>query len=145
MSIESIYQIGAAAMQPVADASAAPAQARTFEVAQFAQAWNQAGAAPNAQPAQNVAGDAATANAVQQAQPSEGFRAVVAALNNLNGKATTIEEVAAQFGSGAAEMTPSDMLNLTVRCHEFLFQCELTSNVANRSSDGVQQLFRQQS
>jgi hypothetical protein len=26
-----------------------------------------------------------------------------------------------------------------------VFQAELTSNVANRSSDGVQQLFRQQS
>ncbi len=37
------------------------------------------------------------------------------------------------------------MLNLTVKCHEFMFHAELTSNVANRTSDGVQQLFRQQS
>ena len=31
------------------------------------------------------------------------------------------------------------------RSFEFLFACELTSNVANRSSDGLSQLFRQQS
>jgi hypothetical protein len=43
------------------------------------------------------------------------------------------------------EMTPKEMLLLSVRSHEFLFHCELTSNVANRTSEGVQQLFRQQS
>jgi hypothetical protein len=32
-----------------------------------------------------------------------------------------------------------------MRSHEFLFHCELVANVANRSSDGMQQLFRQQS
>lgn len=42
-------------------------------------------------------------------------------------------------------MLPSEMMTLTIRSHEFLFHCELTSNVANRTSDGVQQLFRQQS
>jgi len=34
---------------------------------------------------------------------------------------------------------------MTMQCHQFLFQSQLTSNVANRTSDGVQQLFRQQS
>ena len=43
------------------------------------------------------------------------------------------------------EMTPSQMLEVTMQCHQFLFQSQLTSNVANRTSDGVQQLFRQQS
>lgn len=32
-----------------------------------------------------------------------------------------------------------------MQAHKFLFQSQLTSNVANRTSDGVQQLFRQQS
>jgi hypothetical protein len=41
-------------------------------------------------------------------------------------------------------MKPGDMLMMTMRAHEFLFHCELTSNVANRSSEGVQQLFREQ-
>lgn len=43
------------------------------------------------------------------------------------------------------DMKPSELMMLTMRSHEFLFHCELVSNVANRSSDGVQQLFRQQS
>ena len=43
------------------------------------------------------------------------------------------------------EMKPSELMMLTMRSHEFLFHCELVANVANRSSDGVQQLFRQQS
>jgi len=42
-------------------------------------------------------------------------------------------------------MMPSEMMTLTIRSHEFLFHCELTANVANRTSDGIQQLFRQQS
>ena len=32
----------------------------------------------------------------------------------------------------------------TLRTHEFVFRCQLTATVANRSGDGVQQLFRQQ-
>jgi hypothetical protein len=36
------------------------------------------------------------------------------------------------------------MVMLTVKCHEFLFHSQLTANVANRASDGLQQLFRQQ-
>lgn len=43
------------------------------------------------------------------------------------------------------ELKPSELMMLTMRSHEFLFHCELVSNVANRSSDGMQQLFRQQS
>jgi hypothetical protein len=42
-------------------------------------------------------------------------------------------------------MTPADMLAMTTQAYEFLFHCELTSNVANRTSEGVQQLFQQQS
>ena len=33
---------------------------------------------------------------------------------------------------------------MTVKAHEFMFHCQLTANVANRTSDGLQQLFRQQ-
>ena len=43
------------------------------------------------------------------------------------------------------ELTPGELVNLTVRCQEFMFHCQLTSNIANRTSDGLQQLFRQQS
>jgi hypothetical protein len=43
------------------------------------------------------------------------------------------------------DATPADIVHLTMRCHEYLFRCELTSNVANRCSDDISQLFRQQS
>ncbi|MGI9286950.1 MAG: hypothetical protein ACR2P1_16310 [Pseudomonadales bacterium] len=57
---------------------------------------------------------------------------------------------AAELGQQASlaqgkELKPSELMMLTMRSHEFMFHCELVSNVANRSSDGMQQLFRQQS
>jgi hypothetical protein len=41
-------------------------------------------------------------------------------------------------------MSPADMVMLTMRVQEFSFHCQLTSNIANRTADGLQQLFRQQ-
>lgn len=75
---------------------------------------------------------------------SEGFRAVLNSLNALNGRVDQLGSTS-RTATSNGDMTAGDMLMLTVRCHEFLFHCELTSNVANRTSDGVQQLFRQQS
>ena len=72
----------------------------------------------------------------------------------LKGMLQTMEKVNAQAGdlaqhARAAEaagnsLTPGEMIMMTVRCHAFLFNCQLTSNIANRTSDGLQQLFRQQ-
>lgn len=75
----------------------------------------------------------------------DGAHPIMEALQKLNGRADSIKELTARFAAEGAEMTPSDMLQVTVRAHELLFHCELTSNVANRTSDGIQQLFRQQS
>ncbi len=47
--------------------------------------------------------------------------------------------------SSGAQVTPGEMVMLSMRCDEFLFHCELTSNAASRSSDGLQELFREQS
>ncbi|MFK7888046.1 MAG: hypothetical protein AB8G16_14395 [Gammaproteobacteria bacterium] len=85
----------------------------------------------------------ATPEAVTPAE-SEGLRAVFSTLDTLNGRAQTLEQKSSVFTSGDRDMSPGDMLMLTVESHEFLFHCELTANVANRTSDGVQQLFRQQ-
>lgn len=75
---------------------------------------------------------------------SPALRAVVDPLNRINSDALKLaEETGLMAGDG--ELTPGQMVMLTVRCHEFLFHCEMTSNVANRTSDGFQQLFRQQS
>ena len=75
---------------------------------------------------------------------SPAMKAVMDPLNRVNQDAVKLAEDMTQM-AGAGELSPGQMIMLTVRCHEFLFHCEMTSNVANRTSDGFQQLFRQQS
>lgn len=115
-----------------------PAQAlnqtpTVFEVGEFASALDQVKA-----PQASTVGDTA-------AVESSSFRSVIENLESLNGRVDLLSDASLEYASGAREFTPGDMLEMTVRSHQFLFQCELTANVANRSSDGVQQLFRQQS
>lgn len=64
-------------------------------------------------------------------------------LLNLNTGSTRLAEQAGH--AAGTDLKLSDMMMLTMRSQEFLFNCQLVSNIANRSSDGVQQLFRQQS
>lgn len=116
---------------------AGEAQASAYDVRAFAAALERGGAA---QPTQV----GATPQLAQSA-PSEGVRAVLGALENLNGGAVNINALSQSMSASAADLTPAEMIQMTMRCHQFLFTCELTSNVANRSSDGIQQLFRQQS
>jgi hypothetical protein len=107
--------------------------ASLIDVAQFQQSYAQAQQAA----APDQVGAAAGAE-------SEGFRALLGTLDSLNGRVDQLGDLS-KVATSKADLTPGDMLMLSVRCHEFLFHCELTSNVANRTSDGVQQLFRQQS
>lgn len=65
-------------------------------------------------------------------------------LDKVNGESKSIADYARTVQSHGGELTPGEMVGLTMRCQEFMFHCQLTSNIANRSSDGVQQLFRQQ-
>lgn len=78
-------------------------------------------------------------------EPGEGTRALIAAINNLNTGADNINALSQSMSGNIAELTPGQMMEMTMKCHQFLFQAELTSNVANRTSDGISQLFRQQS
>lgn len=66
-------------------------------------------------------------------------------LDKVNLEAKSVSEYARSAESSGAELTPGEIVELTMRCQEFMFHCQLTSNIANRSSDGIQQLFRQQS
>jgi len=121
---------------PALTQPAAKQPASLIDVAQFQQSYAEA------QQAQQAAGPdqvGATAGA-----ESEGFRALLGTLDSLNGRVDQLGDLS-KVATSKADLTPGDMLMLSVRCHEFLFHCELTSNVANRTSDGVQQLFRQQS
>lgn len=63
-------------------------------------------------------------------------------LLNLNSDSARLTQQAQDAAS--TDMRPGELMMLTMRSHEFLFHCQLVSNVANRSADGMQQLFRQQ-
>jgi len=77
--------------------------------------------------------------------PNEALQAMARPLEYVNNEAASISEFANRAVSAGSAMTPGEMVMLSVRCQEFMFHCQLTSNVANRASDGLQQLFRQQS
>ncbi len=76
---------------------------------------------------------------------SPAFRAISTNLEKLNLDAQAIASHVTDIQSKGGNMTPGDMLMMTVKCSEFAFNCQLTSNVASRASDGVQQMFKQQS
>jgi len=65
-------------------------------------------------------------------------------LEFVNSQASNLAAHAKAAEAKGAAITPGEMIGLTVQCHEFMFNCQLTSNIANRTSDGLQQLFRQQ-
>ena len=74
----------------------------------------------------------------------ESVKAAVKPLDYINNEAADIYSYAQESVTSGAELTPSEIVMLTARSQEFMFHCQLTSNVANRTSDGLQQLFRQQ-
>jgi hypothetical protein len=75
---------------------------------------------------------------------SQGVQALMKPFDHLDAQASSLSAKAAQFVAAGHAMTPGEMIMMTVRCQEFMFHCQLTSNAANRTSDGLQQLFRQQ-
>ncbi len=77
--------------------------------------------------------------------PSEALQAMARPLEYVNNEAASLAEHAKAATASGESMTPGEMVMLSVRCQSFMFHCQLTSNVANRASDGLQQLFRQQS
>lgn len=129
------FEMSAPATQPAFDMGARAAQPTVYDVAHFDAVY----AAAHAPQTQQV-------NQVPTVSHSEnaGFRSVLMALQGLNGRAESIGTAAVQMQAQHTPLQPSDMLMLTVKAHEFMFHCELTANVANRTSDGVQQLFREQ-
>jgi hypothetical protein len=78
------------------------------------------------------------------ADMTPAMREMFGALDKVNGEARSVADFARAAESSGGDMTPGEVVQLTMRCQEFMFHCQLTSNIANRSADGVQQLFRQQ-
>jgi hypothetical protein len=73
------------------------------------------------------------------------MKAMFTQLEKVNGEAKSVSQFASAASASGKDMTPGDVVQLTMKCHEFMFHCQLTSSIANRTSDGIQQLFRQQS
>ncbi|MCE7031698.1 hypothetical protein LY625_03545 [Lysobacter sp. GX 14042] len=115
-------------------------QAAGEQMRDFAASMERAGTAGPA----NSEGAGTVLSATGTAEP-QGTRAILSALESLNGGAERIESMSHSLTAGSSDFTPGEMIQLTMRAHQFLFTAQLTSNVANRSSDGIQQLFRQQS
>lgn len=76
---------------------------------------------------------------------SPAIKGMFTSLEKVDGEAKSVSEYARAAQASGAEMTPGEVIQLTMRCHEFMFHCQLSSSIANRTSDGLQQLFRQQS
>ncbi|MGO1070907.1 hypothetical protein [Lysobacter sp. CA199] len=138
--IEAI-QVAAEAAQPAAASPAQSPQASAYDIREFAAAFDRG--APSGGTQQT--GAPAQVAQAGSTEPSQGTRAVLAALDNLNGGADKIGAATKTMSANAADLTPGEMIQMTMRCHQFMFTSQLTSNVANRTSDGIQQLFRQQS
>ncbi len=75
---------------------------------------------------------------------SDTLKAFFNPLNRINNAPDRMlaasEKLAANPDAG-----PGDMLMTMMSVQKFVFECQITSSVANRTSDGVQELFRQQS
>lgn len=83
--------------------------------------------------------------AASVAEPSPIAKALFEPLEQINNEARSLAEFAEAAIESGNELTPSEIVQLTTRSQEFMFYSQLTSNVANRTADGLQQLFRQQS
>lgn len=86
----------------------------------------------------------AATDASTSAATSPIARSLVEPLDRINHEAQSLVDYANQATADGNEMSASEIVMLTVRSQEFLFHAQLTANVANRTSDGLQQLFRQQ-
>jgi hypothetical protein len=93
---------------------------------------------------QSLNGAGARLEARAVAAPGEAMQALFRPLEQINGEAKTLSAHAKSAVEAGNSLTPGEMVMLSVKCHEFLFHSQLTANIANRTSDGLQQLFRQQ-
>jgi hypothetical protein len=132
MSIE----VAAAAITPAAPATGAGVQVQAgygvslTDFSGFQQALANAGARLEARPV----------NA-----PSQTAELVMKPFEHINNEAVQISTEGKAAQAAGKDITPGQMVLLTARCQEFMFHCQLMSSVANKTSDGLSQLFRQQS
>ncbi len=95
----------------------------------------------NAQPESRVT----MANTESTSVELHGFQTALESLQSLNGSLKSLGLDALRMAGEGQSLSPSDMLHISIKSHEFMFQSQLTATVANKTSDGITQLFRQQS
>jgi hypothetical protein len=118
---------------------------RVFELAAPNSVAHSGGISPQAEIRFNAAiGRSGSTPGVIASQMPTPVKGMFDALDQVNVQARSVSEYAASAEASGGQLTPGEIVQLTMKCQEFMFQCQLTSNIANRSSDGVQQLFRQQ-
>jgi hypothetical protein len=76
---------------------------------------------------------------------SPALAALTKPLDQLNEGAEGMQHRVKKLADRGSEMTPADLLNCMVEAQIFTVNCTLMTNVANKASDGVSQLFKQQS
>jgi len=81
---------------------------------------------------------------IDSAKVNEMAKAAFEPLDHINREAVELGDYAAKAMESGNEMSPGEIVNLTVQSQKFMFHSQLISNIANRSADGIQQLFRQQ-
>jgi hypothetical protein len=77
--------------------------------------------------------------------PPEAAKLAFKPFDHINNEALQISEASKAAQAAGKDLTPGDMVMLTARCQEFAFHCQLMASVANKTSDGLSQMFRQQS
>jgi hypothetical protein len=77
--------------------------------------------------------------------PNDTVKALFQPFDHINSEAARITADGQAAQAQGSEITPGQMVMLTARCQEFMFHCQLMSTVANKGSEGLTQLFRQQS
>jgi hypothetical protein len=94
---------------------------------------------------QAMAGVAARLEAAPAAVPSEAAKVLFTPFEHINTEAARLSADAQAAKDSGQEMKPGEVVMLSARSMEFMFHCQLMSSIANKTSEGLQQLFRQQS
>lgn len=84
------------------------------------------------------------ASRISDASAAQVAQMMMEPLRAIDREAAELGELAQSSMESGDTMLPSQMINLSMRSQEFMFHSQLTANVANRTADGVSQLFRQQ-
>ncbi len=134
MSIEIAAAAALGPASPAANAGGAPVQVgygvSLSDLSGFQQALASVGARLEAQPV---------------SAPSETAKQLLRPFEQINNEAVKLSAEASAAQANGQNLSPGEIVALTMRSTEFAFHCQLTANIANRTSDGLQQLFRQQS